>query len=66
MIWNNQRPLHLEVLPGLVGGFLALEALVSLTSLRTKRGDMEYAIELLLIVLNHPVIFTEIGKDPLI
>ncbi|MGE5264326.1 MAG: ATP-binding protein, partial [Acidobacteriota bacterium] len=32
----------------------ALEALVGLASLRAKRGDAQFALELLLIVLNHP------------
>ena len=36
------------------GMFVALEALVGLASLPAKRGDPEYALELLLIVLNHP------------
>jgi tetratricopeptide (TPR) repeat protein len=33
---------------------VALEALVGLASLRAKKGDMQSALELLLIVLNHP------------
>jgi len=33
---------------------VALEALVGLASLQTKRGDLEQALELLLIVLDHP------------
>ena len=34
--------------------FIALESLVGLASLQAKRGDTEQALELLLIVLNHP------------
>jgi tetratricopeptide (TPR) repeat protein len=36
---------------------VALEALVGLASLLAKRNDMEYALELLLMVLNHPASF---------
>jgi hypothetical protein len=36
------------------GTFIALEALVSLASLQVKQGDREHALELLLMVLNHP------------
>jgi len=36
------------------GMFIALEALVGLANLQVKRGDMEQALELLIIVLNHP------------
>lgn len=35
------------------GMFVALEALVGLASLQAKQGNMEYALELLLVVLNH-------------
>jgi hypothetical protein len=38
---------------------MALEALVCFASLPAKQGDMEYALELLLIVLNHPASFHE-------
>jgi predicted ATPase len=41
------------------GAFVALEALVGLASLQTKRGDRERALEWLLIVLNHPAIIQE-------
>lgn len=34
--------------------FVALEALSGLASLQAKQGNLEYAFELLLIVLNHP------------
>jgi hypothetical protein len=33
---------------------VALEALAGLASLQAKQGDMEHALELLLIVLDHP------------
>ena len=38
---------------------VALEALVGIASLQAKRGDMEHALELLLIVLNHPASLQE-------
>jgi len=44
------------------GIFIALEALVGLASLQAKHGDMEHALELLLIVLDHPVITHETRK----
>ena len=44
------------------GIFIALEALVGLASLQAKHSDMEHALELLLIVLNHPVITHETRK----
>jgi predicted ATPase/transcriptional regulator with XRE-family HTH domain len=36
------------------GIFIALEDLVGLASLRARRGDLEYAVKLLLFVLDHP------------
>jgi len=44
------------------GIFIALEALVGLASLHAKHSDMEHALELLMIVLNHPVITHETRK----
>ena len=44
------------------GIFIALEALVGLASLQAKHSDMEHALELLLIVLNHPVVTHETRK----
>ena len=44
------------------GIFIALEALVGLASLQAKHGNLEHALELLLIVLNHPVITHETRK----
>ena len=38
---------------------VALEALAGLASLQAKRGDLEHAIELLLIVMSHPASFQE-------
>jgi predicted ATPase/transcriptional regulator with XRE-family HTH domain len=38
---------------------VALEALAGLASLQAKQGDREHALELLLIVLNHPASFQE-------
>jgi tetratricopeptide (TPR) repeat protein len=44
------------------GYFIALEALVGFASLQAKHSDFEHALELLLIVLNHPVITHETRK----
>ena len=44
------------------GIFIALEALVGLASLQAKQGDTEHALEMLLIVLKHPVITHETRK----
>ena len=44
------------------GVFIALEALVGLASLQAKHNDMEHALELVLIVLDHPVITHETRK----
>ena len=44
------------------GIFIALEALVGLASLLAKHSDIEHALKLLLIVLNHPVITHETRK----
>src|SRR5512141_649079 len=43
------------------GGFLpfALDALAGLASLQAKQGDVDHALELLLIVLNHPASLQE-------
>jgi tetratricopeptide (TPR) repeat protein len=38
---------------------VALEALAGFASLRSKQGDREHALELLLMVLNHPASFQE-------
>ncbi len=38
---------------------VALEALAGFASLQAKQGDMEHALELLLIVLNHPASLQE-------
>jgi tetratricopeptide (TPR) repeat protein len=38
---------------------VALEALAGLASLQAEEGDMKYALELLLMVLNHPASFQE-------
>jgi len=45
------------------GTFIALEALVGLASLQAKQGNMEYALELLLIVLDHPAASFQATKD---
>jgi predicted ATPase/transcriptional regulator with XRE-family HTH domain len=57
-IWRESLRIAIETR----GIFIALEALVGFASLQTKRGDMEQALELLLIVLNHPVITHETRK----
>ena len=43
------------------GGFMpfALDALAGLASLQAKQGDREHALELLLMVLNHPASLQE-------
>jgi tetratricopeptide (TPR) repeat protein len=41
------------------GAWVALEALVGIASLQAKRGECEQALELLLIVLNHPASIQE-------
>jgi hypothetical protein len=38
---------------------VALEALARFASLQAKQGDLEQALEMLLMVLNHPVSFHE-------
>jgi len=49
-VWRESLRIATEI----HGTPVALEALVGLASLQAKRGNMEHAIELLLIVLNHP------------
>jgi predicted ATPase/DNA-binding XRE family transcriptional regulator len=49
-VWRESLRIAVETR----GTFVALEALVGLASLQAKRGDVEHAIELLLIILNHP------------
>lgn len=56
--WHESLRIALETR----GIFIALEALVGLASLQAKHSDMEHALELLLIVLNHPVITHETWK----
>ena len=41
------------------GTFVALEALVGIATLRAKQGNIDQALELLLIVLNHPASLQE-------
>lgn len=49
-LWRESLRIAIET----SGMFIALEALVGIASLQAKQGDMEQALELLLIVLNHP------------
>ncbi len=49
-VWRESLRIATEI----HGTPVALEALVGLASLRAKKGDMEHALELLLIVLNNP------------
>ena len=44
----------LRIATDIHGTPVALEALVGIASLQAKRGHREYALELLLILLNHP------------
>ncbi len=41
------------------GTFVALEALVGIATLKAKQGNIEQALELSLIVLNHPASLQE-------
>jgi len=52
-IWRES----LRIATDIHGTPVALEALAGLASLQAKRGNMEYALELLLMVLNHPASF---------
>jgi hypothetical protein len=54
-IWRESLRLAIEM----QGTPVALEALAGLASLQAEEGDMEYALELLLMVLNHPASFQE-------
>ena len=49
------------------GTFVALEALVGFAALKAKQGNIEQALELSLIVLNHPASLQETKNraDPL-
>jgi predicted ATPase/transcriptional regulator with XRE-family HTH domain len=49
-IWRESLRMGIETR----GTFIALEALVGIASLRAKRGELEPALVLLLIVLRHP------------
>jgi predicted ATPase/transcriptional regulator with XRE-family HTH domain len=49
-IWRDSLRIAIETR----GTFIALEALLGLASLQAKRGDVEQALELLWIVLDHP------------
>jgi predicted ATPase/transcriptional regulator with XRE-family HTH domain len=49
-IWRDSLRIAIETR----GTFIALEALLGLASLQAERGDVEQALELLWIVLNHP------------
>jgi len=49
-IWRESLRITIETR----GTHVALESLVGLASLQAKRGDTAHALELLLIVLNHP------------
>ncbi len=54
-IWRESLRIAMETR----GILVALEATVGLARLQAKRGDMEHALELLLIVLNHPATVQE-------
>ena len=49
-VWRESLRIAIETR----GTPVALEALAGLASLQAKRGNLEHALELLLIVLNHP------------
>jgi predicted ATPase/DNA-binding XRE family transcriptional regulator len=52
-IWRES----LRIATDIHGTPVALEALAGFASLQAKRGNLEYALELLLMVLNHPASF---------
>ena len=54
-VWRESLRITIET----KGMSIALESLVGLASLQAKRGEMETALELLLIVLNHPASYQE-------
>jgi predicted ATPase/DNA-binding XRE family transcriptional regulator len=54
-IWRES----LRIASDIRGTPVALEALAGFASLQVKRGDLENALELLLLVLNHPAGFPE-------
>jgi hypothetical protein len=58
-VWGKSVRLAIETR----GTFIALEALVGLAGLRAKQGNVEYALELLLIVLNLPTASFQATKD---
>ncbi len=49
-VWRESLRIAIEI----HGMPVAVEALVGLASLQAKQGNIEYALELLLVVLNHP------------
>jgi hypothetical protein len=51
-----------RIATGTQGTFIVLEALVGLACLKAKRGDQEYALELVCLVLNHPSSLPETKK----
>jgi tetratricopeptide (TPR) repeat protein len=54
-VWCQSLRLAIETR----GTFVTLEALGGLASLQAKQGDREHALELLLIILNHPACLQE-------
>jgi len=54
-VWRDSLRIAIEI----HGTPVALEALVGLASLQAKQSDKEYALQLLLVVLNHPASFQE-------
>jgi len=54
-IWRESLRIAIET----SGTFIALEALDGIASLQAKQGNMEQALELLLIVLDHPATFKD-------
>jgi hypothetical protein len=54
-VWQESLRIATEI----HGPSVALEALAGIASLQSKQGDKEHALELLLVVLNHPASLQE-------
>jgi tetratricopeptide (TPR) repeat protein len=54
-VWHES----LRIATDIQGTPVALEALAGFASLQVKRGELEHALELLLVVLNHPASFQD-------
>ena len=57
-VWSESLRIAIDT----KGIFIALEALAGLASLQAKQGDKEYALEVALMILNHPACSQETKK----